>query len=1035
MLSSAQKPGDNLEISELNDMQMGIVYESLKNEYTHPIYVVQMLLSIQGSLDVALLNKAFNVLAERHKNIFSMSVVYDKEKVKYTKRINPFVPVDFHEYNLMNFSAEEKNNKFNKFLNNDFTQPIELNQSPLMRIAVFLFSPDSFKIVWTRHHVLLDHNSVQLLIYEWFAIYFNYLTDKKYTYLAYNEKKANVVKIADVAAKDYWRDVLGFYRSSGFLPAKTREMPQKQIKIISGVIRKEISSQLADYILKYDLTANTIIEAVWSIVLSRYSNNNRIIFGSVRAFPGKSIKNNLGLFVTTLPVSFEINNSQEIIDFLKNHRSSNSNLKKFITTPVNKIKQWCEINPEEFLYQSIIDYKPNSTGDMLNNHFKPLKFTVDINLNIPYPLMLEFKKEKNRLIFKVHYESGIFDDNFIKSIMDYYQLIFEAIVFEKYCHIGDLPTLLPEQLAKILQWNKTAIPEYKDKNVILELKKQVAKNKDLSALVYEDMNITYGKLDSKTNQLANILLPKNIRSRVVGIFLDSPLETIISLIAILKAGGVYLIIDPTLPLQRIQKIIDDSNIGLIISERSHVNVVEGFSFKRKSIIIFEEIDWIGTKKSYPKITLAPDDPMYLIYTSGSTGRPKGVVVKHSAAVNMAYSCISELNITKNSRILQISSVNFDVFVAEWCMALLSGASLYLFDKKYFSPNEIYSQLKDHKITAIILASSILSALPKASLPSLKTIAMGGERCNDDVILFWRKRRNIYNIYGVTEAAVCSTVYKYSAVIKSSVIGRPIANTRMFILDENEKVLPLEVPGELCISGASLPGQYLNSALLDNKNFVTKKIIDDKKISFYKTGDIARWNSKGLLEYIGRKDDQIKIAGARIEIGEIEAVINKIPGIEKGIVVSEISPTGLMLMAYIILKNKLLTIFDIKKTLKMQLPSFMIPARFFMVNNFPLTVNGKVDRAKLSLMTDIHEMEYAISNNFSVIENKICKVIEKILNIKQAAVNINFLDLGFNSFTLLGFASELNSLLQKKVSIMDIFQYTTVESLAKYLSQK
>ena len=431
----------------------------------------------------------------------------------------------------------------------------------------------------------------------------------------------------------------------------------------------------------------------------------------------------------------------------------------------------------------------------------------------------------------------------------------------------------------------------------------------------------------------------------------------------------------------------------------------------------------------------------VIYTSGSTGKPKGVMVEHEGLCNLAQAQIQTFGLTSDSRILQFASLSFDASIWEVVMAWGSGATLYLGTKESLLPGiPLIERLRDYSITHVTLPPSALAVMPIEELPALQTIIVAGEACSAELIKQWSVGRNFFNAYGPTEATVCATIAKCTLEDEKISIGRAIANTQVYILDENLQPVPIGVAGELHIGGLGLARGYLNRPELTQEKFITNPFNNSKfKIQnskLYKTGDLARYLPNGNIEYLGRIDHQVKIRGFRIELGEIEALLSQNVNVQAScVIIREETPGNKCLVAYVVPQKEVtLTTGELRQFLADKLPGYMVPTAFVMLESLPLTPNGKVDRRALP-DPDLHQelLDYVMPN--TEVEKIIAGIWQKALEVEKAGIYNNFFELGGHSLLLVRINQQLQEIFGLELSIIDMFNYPTIHTLSQYLNTK
>lgn len=624
---------------------------------------------------------------------------------------------------------------------------------------------------------------------------------------------------------------------------------------------------------------------------------------------------------------------------------------------------------------------------------------------------------------------------------------------------GHRPLTEAERHKILNEWNNTTTEYPHDRCIHQLFEEQVERTPDAVALVFEDEQLTYQELNARANQLAHYLQGLGVGPEVlVGICVQRSLEMIVGLLGVLKAGGAYVPLDPTYPKDRLAFMLEDSSVPVLLTQTQLVELLPRNS--ARVVCLDGDIEKIASHSSdNPSSSVAPDNLAYVIYTSGSTGKPKGVLLAHRGLCNLATAHIQLFGVQPDSRILQFASFSFDASVWEVFMAIVPGATLVLAKRESLMPGPaLIGLLRDCAITTVILPPSVLAVLPAEEFPALQTIIVGGEACPPDLVARWAPRRHFFNAYGPTEATVCATVALCSDVRQKPPIGRPIVNTKIYILDAQNQPVPIGVPGELHIGGVGLARGYLNRPDLTEQKFIPNLFSGKSGSRLYKTGDLARYLPNGNIEFLGRIDNQVKIRGFRIELGEIEAILSQHPTVlEAAVVVQQDVPDRQYLAAYIVSQNsRAISRSDLRAFLKEKLPDYMVPGVFVMLDVLPLTPNGKVDRRALyeySKRRDIDESEVELSNIDSRVENNKREITElkstpkdsigsRLLSfvanwlrieVDEIDVSATFLELGIDSLLILEAMRSIQNTFGVQVKAQQFFEeLETIDALATYI---
>ncbi|WP_392534069.1 amino acid adenylation domain-containing protein [Nostoc sp. C117] len=605
--------------------------------------------------------------------------------------------------------------------------------------------------------------------------------------------------------------------------------------------------------------------------------------------------------------------------------------------------------------------------------------------------------------------------------------------------IDDSSALTERELYKILfEWNDTKVDYPKHLCIHQLFEAQVEKTPDSIAVVFNDQQLTYQQLNYQANKVAHYLQSLGVKPEVlVGICIERSLQMIIGMLGILKAGGAYVPLDPTYPKERLSFMLSDSQVQVVLTQEKFVEDLTASGVK----LVCFDTDWESfQRESNENLSsgVAPENLAYVIYTSGSTGTPKGVLIQHQGVCNLIQAQIKLFDVDQNSRVLQFASFSFDASVWEIFMAVCSGASLYIGTQDSLRPGtDLVQFLREQSITQVTLPPTALAALPIAELPNLQILIVAGEACNPKLIAEWSQGRRFFNAYGPTESTVCATVAEYTGDTQLT-IGRAIANTQVYILDQNLQPVPVGTPGELYIGGDGLARGYLNRPELTQERFIPHPFEDAQGSRLYKTGDLARYLPDGNIEFLGRVDNQVKIRGFRIELDEIEKLLIQQPNVNQvAVIAREDIPGDKRLVAYIVPNQKLDAIATtLKRFLQEKLPNYMVPAVFVILDSLPLTPNGKVDRQNLPAgdrtRPDLEETFIAPRNST---EATLFSIWAELLGLEQIGIDDNFFNLGGHSLIAAQMLSRIREGFQVELFFHHIFANPTIAGLAGVIEQQ
>ena len=637
------------------------------------------------------------------------------------------------------------------------------------------------------------------------------------------------------------------------------------------------------------------------------------------------------------------------------------------------------------------------------------------------------------------YNTSAFDGDSIARMQDQFAIFLQGIVTDPACCVAEIPLLSEQERHKILvDWNDTHTDYPKDKCIHQLFEAQVEQTPDAIAVIFGDEQLTYKELNRRANQLAHHLGNLGVRPEVlVGICVERSLEMIVGVLGILKAGGAYVPLDPAYPPERLVFMLEDAEVAVLLTQ---ARLVE-FLPKHQGRIVCVDTDWeIIERQSEenPRCNFTPENLAYVIYTSGSTGKPKGVLVPHSGISNLATALHRICNVQPNSRVLQFASLSFDGSVTELVMTLLAGATMVMGTRDSLLPGpNLIQLLRNFAIATVVLPPSVLAVLPANELPAVRTIIVAGEACSRDLVAKWSSGHRFFNGYGPTECTVCTTIVECTDSKEAPPIGRPIANTQVYILDAQKQLVPIGVPGELYIGGVGVTRGYLNRPELTAERFIPNPFSKDSGSRLYKTGDLTRYLPDGNIEFLGRIDYQVKIRGFRIELGEIEAVLRQNRAVQDAVVIGqEYDLNDKRLVAYVVpSQEQVFSTSELRRYLKQKLPDHMVPSAFVQLEALPLTPNDKVDRRVLPMPDRTRSVEETFAPPLTLFEEVMAGIWSEVLRLDSVGIHDNFFELGGHSLLAVRVLEQIEKTFGKNLPLATIFQSPTIEQLANLLREK
>lgn len=797
-------------------------------------------------------------------------------------------------------------------------------------------------------------------------------------------------------------------------------------KTVKFPIPQHINDRLNHISNGSDVRLFIVMASTLIILLNKYTGNRDITVGVPiykQTVQGEYIN-------TVLPIRYVIN--------------SNDTYKETLLAISQAVLQANE-NQNYSIYSLLYNLKMNDTGDLF-----PL-FDVAVLLDTIHSkedivhtrpnVIVSFSRTEAGLTGCLEYNVSLFKKSTIERISNHYINCLSESLFNMDRQVGLIDILSTEEKEWLIHGlNDTQVELSIDSVIHLEIEKQVQKTPEREAVVFDNRILTYDQLNKKANQLAHLLRENGaVPDQVIPVMFDRSDDMIVALLAVLKSGAAYLPIDPELPIERIVYMLEESKSKLLLSNEAtmkhsaHITDKESkFGIK---LLLLDELE--HTLNRMPVHNLAhiskPDHLAYVMFTSGSTGKPKGVMLEHRNVTNVLNWFNRVSGLKEGDKVLSTYEYTSDPSVEDFFSTLMLGATLYVTDKYLVIDRERFRAFVNEK------RISILNFVPRIiqellcngeKLESLHTVLSGGETLEDavkDELL--RIGYKVYNDYGPTEAAVdclsqCCSDQKVT-------IGRPIDNMKCYILDQENRIQPVGVAGELCISGAGIARGYMNKPDLTKKKFVLNPFVTGERM--YRTGDVARIRENGEIEFLGRADRQVKIRGYRVELDEIEHQLMKSDDVQEAFVMArEDARAGKQIFAYVVMKpGRLIT--DLKWKLGSNIPGYMMPTYFIKMDNIPLTATGKVNLKALPSTTSVEEYPEMISQPESQMERMLANIWMEVLDLKTISTTSNFFEIGGHSLSIIRIKSKIYQLLGKEVPVVTLFQYSTIESLARYLT--
>jgi amino acid adenylation domain-containing protein len=1025
-------------------------------------YNVCTAVKIAGALNAQRLCEALEQIVARHEVLRTSIVV---EQGTPVQKISPAAPIALRISDLTKFLPSKREAEMNRALAAEAGEPFDLSQGFLFRTHLLNLNDNEHILLLTFHHIVYDGWSEGLLLRELAALYKSAGGD------ALSELPRLSIQYADFARwqrqwlqgatlerqLDYWKRELANAPSTLDLPADYARPTTRSFKGAqqSVLLPRGLCESLQTLSRNENATLFMTLLAAFQTLLFRYSGQEDIIVGSPVA--GRTMletENLVGAFVNTLALRADVAGNPSFCEFLGRVRETVLGAFSHQDLPFEKLVE--ELNPERGvnrtpLFQVMFAFQNTPEANLALSELKltPLKSK---SATAKFDLTLEVEEQTEGLLVTFEYSTDLFAPETIERLLAHFQNLLTGVVADPTQRVADLTLLSQtERDQQLVGWNETGADFPLDTCVHRLFEAQVVRTPEAIAAEFQGEQLTYRELNRRANQLAHYLQKQGVGPEVlVGICVERRLEMLVSMLGVLKAGGGYVPLDPKYPRERTAFMIEDAGLSLVLThQRLSADIPAGNA--RLLCIEQAEVTFAQESIENPTSEVAPKNLAYLIYTSGSTGNPKGVMIEHRSLAHFTRVAAAEYSIKPGDRVLQFASLSFDLSVEEIYPALTQGATVVLrTDAMINSAPDFLNWCEEWKVSVLDLPTAYWHELVDTvtllnlSIPaSVRLVIIGGEKALPERVIAWKKmvgeRVRLVNTYGPTETTVATTMYDVKSEDEISrrqnvSIGRPIANTTAYILDELLNPVPIGVAGELHIGGAGMARGYINRPDLTAQKFIANPFSNPPNSQLYKTGDLVRYRADGNIEFLGRVDNQIKIRGFRVELEEIEHVLRQYAGVSDCVVVlREDHNNDHRLVAYVVVREQSRSVVsELRNFLKAKLPSYMVPAAFEMIGALPVMTNGKIDRRALPEPQTSIEMDESFTAPRTPIEELLAATWREVLKLEQIGIHDNFFDLGGHSLLAARVVSNVLTTLDVEFGMVDVFQAPTIASLAELL---
>jgi amino acid adenylation domain-containing protein len=929
--------------------------------------------------------------------------------------------------------------------------PFDLSRGPLFRFRLVKLEEEEHLLLLTMHHIIADGWSLGVLGRELSALYQAFSMDQS------SPLEELTIQYADFAVWQrqwlqgetlekqlaYWREKLG-----GELPVLDllTDRPRPPVQTYRGsaeerILSAEVTERLKQVSTENGATLFMTLLAAFNVVLWRYTRQQDILIGSPIANRNRTeIEGIIGFFVNTLVLRSTVNPEMSFREFLAQVRETTLGAYGHQDVPFERLVE--ELQPERTLNRPPLFQVMLTLQTWEEMHLDGLEMTsMNTKREVTkFDLSLFLSETEIGLYSWGAYNTDLFDGSTIARLLKHFHTLLEEIAANPDARLSELSLMTTEETQQFEQWNQTQSEYERDKCVHQLVELQASRQPNALAVVYGEKQISYGELNRRANRLAHYLRAHGVgRETRVGVLMERSANWIVALLGILKAGGVYVPLDGSYPAGRLRFMVEDAEIRLLLTESGQPRI-------EASEVVFLDQDWEWLESEStenPENVTQAEDLAYLMYTSGSTGQPKGVGVPHRA-INRLVRNTNYVKLDESDRVAQISNASFDAATFEIWGALLNGSRVVVLEKETaLSPKELKKQLVEHEISAMFLTTALFNqtALSRPEIfASLKYMIFGGDTADPRAVhrvLGEGRPEHLVNAYGPTENTTFTTWYdaqESDIGARMIPIGQPLSNTEVWVLDQQSRMVPVGVPGELCIGGDGLARGYIRRPELTAEKFVPHPYSRNAGARLYRTGDLVRYREDGNIEFLKRMDQQVKVRGFRVELGEIESTLNQYRAVMESIVVDRKDSSGdIRLIAYFVPEVGVEpTSLELLTFLQEKLPSYMLPSAFMAIKEIPLTPNGKVDRRALPAPEQIEVSTAGFIAPRTEMEQLVAEIWCEILGITQVGADSNFFDLGGHSLLATRVMNRIRERCGVELPLRVLFEFPTVVSLAAKL---
>jgi len=1045
---------DVVDTYELSPMQLGMLVHALSAPGSG-VYIEQIIVRLREPVDVIALEQAFRRVMERHPIQRTRFRWADVEVPCQEVLADPDMVTTVADWRDVSPAAADQ--RFDDYIRSDRRRDFDLSRAPCSRLFVAHVPSGESRVLWTFHHMIGDGRSY-IMLREWFALYDAARRGETLTLppaLPYREYIEWRRSLDLSSAEQFWRSALGSFDTPtpfGIDTPRSGNPHDEPFAVCQQQLSAAATEQLRQAAGRAGVTVNTMVQAAWAVLLHRYSGQSDVVFGATRTGRVNGIANTdamVGLLINTLPMRVGLDDNMEILPWLHSLRAQQIALRPYEHTPLATVQACSGVARGTPLFDSLVVYDHQTLDARLQVPGRYFEYRGQTNF--PLTLMAYGDDGNGQMLLRLEYSTQRFSDAAITRMLAHFVELLTQLAGGTATHLRDLNPVSAAERAVLVGDGPIPTLTTRDATLHAGFARQAAATPQAIALSADTaagrVELSYAELNRRAEALATHLRTLGVRTgQAVGLRVERSPDVVIGILAILKAGAAYLPLDPLYPTDRIAFMLDDAAVQVVLTQRAFATELSALPVHP---VYLDEPLPPTTTEAPPAPPVTGQDLAYVMYTSGSTGQPKGVRVTHHNVLRLFAATIARFGFGPTDVWTLWHSYAFDISVSEFWGALLVGGRLVIVPQDTSrDPATFRALVQREQVSVLSQTPTGFQAFIDAdqSAPpgkfALRYILLCGEALHLQTLHPWFDRYGdatpeVINMYGPTETTLYVTYQPITAADLAagagSIIGKPLPDTRIYLLDSHGQPVPTGVAGELYIAGDAVAAGYLNRPELTAQRFLPDPFHGGR---MYRSGDLARRLDTGELEYLGRIDQQVKIRGFRIELGEIETTIAEHPAVHQVAVIDhEDSPGDKKLIAYLVTDNPPATLIaDLRHTLHTRLPEYMVPAHFHYLDTLPLTTSGKLNRKALPTPkhTPTHNgTPYLAPRNPA--EETIANIWKAVLRIDKVGLDDHFFEIGGDSLLSIRVHAQLTHKLSTDIPVTAMLQYPTVRTLARHLT--